>query len=133
MRCRVERAQHGSWQLGRAQVSHSLDKHHAHTCLGPKKRMRQRPLPLVVMTTPKSHPNQPSPLFLLRSPKSRDPRPPQRSFLLLLLSHPCSASKAFFGFLGASPVAKRQQSVPFLLQESCTALWQGRRPWANSR
>lgn len=56
----------------------------------------------------------PDPSFL-RSPKSSDSPPPGAAcFFLLLLCHPYLASEAFLGFLGASPVAKRQQSVPLL-------------------
>ena len=59
-----------------------------------------------------SHPSFP------RSPRSRDPLPPIPRGCLFppaVSLPPRLASKAFFGFLGASLVAKRQQSVPLLL------------------
>lgn len=76
-------------QVLRARFSHSFNKHSCpHPTYGPRKGMRRRPLPLVVMTTP-NHPSQPSPPLLPEVPQIQGHPPGAACFLLLLLSHPC--------------------------------------------
>lgn len=100
-----------------AQLIHSFNKHSCpHPAWDPRKGTRQRPPTSGCHDNPKVSPQSASPI-LPEVPQIQGHLPPPGAAccFLLLISHPCSASKAFSGFLGASPVAKRQRSVPLLL------------------
>lgn len=95
--------------------AHSFTQQTLLTTLGPRKGMRKGPPASGCHDNPSLSLSHPS---FSRSPKSRDPLPhtPRGCLFPPAVSLPPRlASKAFFGFLGASLVAKRQRSVPLLL------------------
>lgn len=95
--------------------AHSFTQQTLLTTLGPRKGLRKGPPASGCHDNPSLSLSHPS---FSRSPKYRDPLPhtPRGCLFPPAVSlPPCLASKAFFGFLGASLVAKRQRSVPLLL------------------